>query len=209
MKTEQLIASLASEAAPKKPAAPPLKQLVWWVCGGAAYVAVLLIFFGLRPDLSARLHAPLFLAELAALAGIVLATGLAAIALSFPDRYQQSWIVRLPLVPLLAFIIILALASQGTPMPPPPQHGVECLLCISLFTLIPGALLLYRLRQQASVEYHLAGGLAMLAAFSLGALAFRLSEPTDAITHLIEWHYLPMLVFGLFGLWLGQRFLKW
>jgi len=37
----------------------------------------------------------------------------------------------------------------------------------------------------------------------------RLYEQTDSIMHVIEWHYLPMIVFGIIGMWLGKTALKW
>ncbi|MGB8078611.1 MAG: hypothetical protein WCF09_12135 [Gallionella sp.] len=27
--------------------------------------------------------------------------------------------------------------------------------------------------------------------------------------HVIRWHYLPMIGFGIIGMWLGRRALKW
>ena len=65
------------------------------------------------------------------------------------------------------------------------------------------------MRKYASTHYRLAGSVALLSAFSVGALWLRLHEVNDSIVHVIEWHYLPMLVIGLIGLGLGQRVLKW
>jgi hypothetical protein len=65
------------------------------------------------------------------------------------------------------------------------------------------------MRKYASTHYRLAGSVALLFSFSVGALWLRLHEMTDSIVHVIEWHYLPMLVIGIVGLWLGQRLLKW
>jgi len=31
----------------------------------------------------------------------------------------------------------------------------------------------------------------------------------DSIMHVIEWHYLPMIAFGMAELWLGKAMLKW
>jgi len=76
-------------------------------------------------------------------------------------------------------------------------------------TLLPAAWAFYSLRKLASTHYRLAGSAALLSAFSVGALWLRLHEQTDSITHLVEWHYLPMLALGLAGLWLGKLVLKW
>jgi hypothetical protein len=65
------------------------------------------------------------------------------------------------------------------------------------------------MRKFASTHHCWAGGIALLAAFSVGALWLRLYEQTDSIMHVIEWHYLPMIFIGLAGMWLGRRILKW
>jgi hypothetical protein len=49
----------------------------------------------------------------------------------------------------------------------------------------------------------------VLSAFSVGALWLRLHELNDSISHVVTWHYLPMLAAGAIGLWLGRRLLKW
>ena len=65
------------------------------------------------------------------------------------------------------------------------------------------------MRKFASTHYHLAGAIALLSAFSVGALWLRLHEVNDSIVHVVEWHYLPMLAVGFIGLWLGKLLLKW
>jgi hypothetical protein len=49
----------------------------------------------------------------------------------------------------------------------------------------------------------------MLSAFSIGAITLRLSEQTNSIIHVIEWHYLPMVGVAWLGVWLGKSLLKW
>jgi hypothetical protein len=65
------------------------------------------------------------------------------------------------------------------------------------------------MRNFASTHYRWAGSIAILSAFSVGALWLRLQEVNDSIVHVIEWHYLPMLAVGVVGLWLGKWLLKW
>jgi hypothetical protein len=65
------------------------------------------------------------------------------------------------------------------------------------------------MRKYASTHSYWAGSIALLFAFSVGALWLRLHEINDSILHVVEWHYLPMLGFGLAGLWLGKTLLKW
>lgn len=67
----------------------------------------------------------------------------------------------------------------------------------------------YFMRHQASTHCAIAGSVALLSAFSVGALWLRLEEVNDSILHVVEWHYLPMLAIGILGLGLGKKILKW
>jgi len=74
---------------------------------------------------------------------------------------------------------------------------------------LPAAWTFYAMRKFASTHYHWAGSIALLSAFSAGALWLRLHEVNDSITHVVEWHYFPMIGIGLTGWWLGKKILKW
>jgi hypothetical protein len=208
--TESLIASLAEEMEPVTPASRPLALFVKWLAGSLAYTLIVLLYFGLRRDLFLHLHTPLYLAETGLLACLVVTSGISAVTLSFPDLYQRRWAVFTPVLPLLLFLATLYIEwLHDSPPAPEPPHGMDCLLCISMFSVLPAALLMLLLRRQASTHYYLAGGIALLAATSIGCLTLRLSEDTDSILHLIKWHYLPMIGFSFLGIRLGRKLLKW
>jgi len=82
-------------------------------------------------------------------------------------------------------------------------------LSITLLALLPAVSIFFVMRKFASTHLYWSGGIAMLAAFSVGALWLRLYEQTDSIMHVIEWHYLPMVLIGLTGMVLGKLILKW
>lgn len=206
--TENLIASLAQMATPARQAASPLRLFAKWLAVAAVYAGIILSFGGLRPDLAFKLHTPLFAAEVAALALLVLTSGLAATALAFPDLHGKRWLLFTPLLPLLVFLLVLFVEWQGDTAPRP-VHGIECLLCIAGYTALPALFMLYLLRKQASIHRGLAGAVALVASASLGCFAIRLSEQTDSMSHLLQWHYLPMLGFAGLGVLLGSKLLKW
>ena len=208
--TEDLIATLAASAPPVKTAPHPVALFAKWIMLSLVYGALLLAFLGVRDDLSAKLHDALFISELALLACVMMTTAFAATLLSFPDLHQKRIAVWTPLLPLLLFVGLLIIEwQQDKPPSPLPVHGIECLICIVACSLLPAMGMFYMLRKQASTHYSMAGAVALLASFSVGALVLRLSEKTDSAMHLIEWHYLPMIGFGLIGVWLGRKCLKW
>jgi hypothetical protein len=208
--TEELINRLARDNVAVKPAPHPYMLSLQWMGWAVAYLVVSLMFSGLRPDLAAKLHEPLFVAELAALAGIFIATSLSASLLAFPDMHQLRWLAFAPVIAFALFVLVMILAWQSDNPPAPlPMHSFQCTLAITLVSLLPAAWVFYVMRKFASTHYHLAGSCALLFAFSIGAIWLRLYELNDSIMHVIEWHYLPMIAFGIAGLWLGKNVLKW
>jgi hypothetical protein len=205
-----LVAQLAQEATAVKPAPHPYQLSLQWIGAGALYLALTLALSGLRPQLAEHLSQFWFAAELVALLAIFIFTSLSAALLAFPDLHQKRRLAFAPVVAFLLFLLILIGAWRAdTPPASHPAHDIECTLSILLTMLLPAAMTLRSMRQYASTHYHLAGGIALLSAFSLGALWLRLHEANDSIAHVVAWHYLPMLGIGLLGLWLGKMWLKW
>ena len=180
--------------------APP--PLTWWYRW---------LVSGLRPDLVHALHQPWFVAEIVALLLIFIATSLSAAVLAFPDLHQKrsTGLGAGCDVRAVSAGHAVCLARRQSRPRRCPCTASRCTISIILVSLLPMAWTFYAMRKFASTHYHLAGGIALLSAFSVGALWLRLHEVNDSIVHVVEWHYLPMLAFGLVGWWLGKMVLKW
>lgn len=207
---DKLVATLSADAAPIRPALHPYKLWALGLGAGTAYIVLMLAFSGLRPDIMTKLHEPWFVAEIVTLILIFASTSLSTALLAYPDLHQMRRTAYAPAYALGLFVLVMLLSRHAdSPLAPPPIHGYQCTLDIGLTALLPAMWTLYALRKLASTHYRLAGSIALLSAFSIGALWLRLEEQNDSIIHLIQWHYLPMLACGLFGLWLGKLILKW
>jgi hypothetical protein len=207
---EELVASLARDAAPVKPAPHTLMLSLAWMALAAVYLVLSLWISGPRPDLMQKIHEPWFVAEMLVLALIVLATSLSAAVLAFPDLHQMRKAAVAPAGLFAVFIVIIFFAwCADAPPAPLPMHSFECTASITLFALLPAVWTFLSMRRFASTHSHWAGSVALLFAFSVGALWLRMYELNDSILHVIEWHYLPMLGIGLIGWWMGKRVLKW
>lgn len=205
-----LISELTQDTAKVKLAPHPFMLSIVWMVGAAVYLAVTLMIFGTRHDLLLKFHDPWFVAEIVVLIGITIATSLSAALLSYPDLHQMRHIVFAPVVTLALFVLVMFFAWRADDPPAPlPMHSFECTVGIVLFSLLPAGWTLYVMRKFASTHYRWAGSIALLYAFSVGALWVRLHEQADSIIHAIEWHYLPMIGFGIVGMWLGKVVLKW
>jgi hypothetical protein len=206
----ELIDKLAQEGAAVKTAHHPVLLSMEWIAVAVFYLAIALMISGFRSDLMVKLHEPLFAAEIAALVAIFISTSFSASLLSFPDLHQKRRIVLAPAITFALFMLVMYFAWHADQPPSPrPIHSFECTLSISMFSILPAAWIFFVMRKFASTHQYWAGSVALLSAFSIGALWLRLYEPTDSINHVIEWHYLPMIAVGLLGLWLGKIMLKW
>ncbi len=207
---EKLVADLADDAAPVKPASHPYLLSIKWMAAAAVYLAVALAVSGVRPDLAHALARPLFAAEVVALLLVFIATSLSAALLAFPDMHQKRGLASAPAWMFALFVLVMLLAWRADSPPAPlPVHSFECTLSITLFALLPALWTFYAMRMHASTHYYRGGSIALLSAFSVGALWLRLHEVNDSILHVVEWHYLPMMAAGILGVWLGRVLLKW
>ncbi len=207
---DELIAKLAGNAPRVKLAPHPFSLGVKWMGAAAAYLALLLAFSGLCPNLGSKLHEPWFIAEMFALAGVFIATSASAAVLAFPDLHQMRRVAFAPVIAFALFGLVMFLAWRADNPPAAlPAHRFECTLSIIGVALLPAGWTFYSLRRFASTHYHWTGMVALFSAFSVGALWLRLHETNDSIMHVVQWHYLPMIAFGIAGLWIGKVLLKW
>ncbi|MDX8386092.1 MAG: DUF1109 domain-containing protein [Gallionella sp.] len=207
---EQLVATLSKDVAPVKPAPHPYVLSLKWLSIASVYLIASLAFSGLRPDLANALQNPWFAAEIVLLLIMFITAAIATAVLSFPDMHQKHNMAYGPLwvVGMLVLVMLFAWRADA-PTTPLPMHSFECMISITLFSLLPSVATFYALRKLASTHQRLSSSIAVLFAFSTGALWLRLHEQTDSIIHVIEWHYLPILAFSVLGLWLGKVLLKW
>ena len=207
---DELIDKLAHEGAAVKPAPHPVLLSLGWIAVAVFYLAVALMFSGFRADLMLKLHETWFAAEIAALAAIFIATSLSASLLSFPDLHQMRRVALAPALTFTLFALVMLFAWRAdSPPSPPPVHSFECTFSITMLAVLPAVWTFYVMQKFASTHHYCAGSIALLSAFSIGALWLRLYEQADSIMHVIEWHYLPMIIIGLAGMRLGKLILKW
>lgn len=203
---EQLIANLSNGMQPMKPAPHPFKLALRWIAAGTVYLVGMLVITQLRTDWRTSFADPWFIAEIVALLALFIVSALSTAVLAFPDLHQKRRLAFAPTVPTALLLAVILLAWRPAP---PPEHSIECTLSILLAMLLPAVWTFYSLRKFASTHFRLAGSIALLSAFSVGALWLRLHEVNDSIAHVVGWHYLPMLGIGALGMWLGKVLLKW
>lgn len=211
MDTDLLIQKLSGDAAPVKAMGSPWLLTAKWLLGFALYIVLVLVTLETpRTDFAAQMQQPLFALEILMLALLVVSCALSAAILSYPDLYQAGRIALLPIAVFVLFgaVVLVAFIDEGSTMEMHPEEFL-CTAFITLYSLLPAAWLFYTIRSYASTHFAQAGSVAVLTAFSIGALVQRIVEQTDSMAHVLGYHYLPMFLFALAGLALGRRFLRW
>ena len=111
---------------------------------------------------------------------------------------------------MLLMGIRLVLETPRMALPQSHQmHGILCCVAIAAVALIPSVMLLALIQCGATVRPLYAGAVAVIGATAMGGLTMRLAEATDALDHVLIWHYLPTLLFATTGALCGKIFLKW
>lgn len=209
MKTDDLIRTLAADAAP----APPVERLLRPALAGALAVSIVLFLaaLGLRPDFGQAIETlrfvvkPFFPLILAVCALIVLAR------LWRPGA--RAPVALLALAPLL---LALAVAFELGAEPSARwgallvgENAAKCLFFIPVFSAAPLAAMLYALRHGAPTRPALTGAVVGLVAAGIGATLYALHCPDDSPLFVATWYALATGVVAGAGALLGVRFLRW
>ena len=213
MKTDELIAMLASGAETAEPHA--LERRFTIALGWGAFGATLLmaIMLGVRPDLSDAVRLPMFWVKLAFPAALLAGALLAALRLSRPG-------VRLGRVPaalaapvlamwLLAVVVLLSAAPAERTQLIYGDTWASCPFNVAILSAPAFVALLWAIKGFAPTRLALAGAAAGLLAGAVGASVYALHCPEMESPFLAVWYLLGMLIPTAVGAMLGPRLLRW
>ena len=213
MKTDELIHLLAADERPVQSAAIEQRFALASAVGIAGAAALMLAWFGLRPDLQASLAVPMFWGKL------VFAAALATAGLALLRRMARpgmatgaaAWAVAVP--PLVLWGLALWALSQA-----PAAERMPLLLgstwrtcpfniaALSVPAFVAG---FWALRGAAPTRLAWAGAGVGLLAGALGALVYALHCPEMAAPFLAVWYVAGMAIPTAAGALLGPRLLRW
>lgn len=209
MNTDDLIRTLAADAAPAPPVGRILRPAL--AAGLAASLVLFLATLGPRPDFAQAAETlrfvvkPFFPAILAICAFVV------AARLWRPGA-------RVPLALLVVAPALLAIAV-GLELTAEPAarwgallvgaNAAKCLTFIPIFAAAPLAAMLYGLRHGAPTRPALAGAVAGVAAAGIGATLYALHCPDDSPLFVAAWYGAATALVAGAGALLGARFLRW
>lgn len=213
MKTDDLIGLLAAGAPPVPPRALERRFALAMLLGFAAAAVVVVLGYGVRPDLAASMQVPMgwvkfgFAALLAALAGA------AALRLARPGMPAGGALLRT----LLPFALLWAMAAWTLAAAAPDARMPllmgstwrSCPFSIAALS-VPGlAALLWAMREAAPTQLRLAGAGAGLLSGALSTLAYALHCPEMQAPFMAVWYVLGIAIPTVLGALLGPRVLRW
>ena len=209
MKTEDLIAALAADAAPgpRPEQGLPVAALALALAG-----AGMLLVLGLRDNLGAAL-APFTLPKTL----LPLALGALALTLALRSSRPGTGAGRLPAallaIPALAALIAaLRLATSepaGWAMQATGKTMIPCLVSIPVLSALPLAALLWLLRRGAPLSPGLTGLAAGLAAGGFAATLYSLHCTEDSPLFWALWYSSAIVIPAITGALLGRHLLRW
>lgn len=212
IKTPDLIASLAANAAPVRRLRPPVMRAACWLLLAAVVLTLLAINQGIRPDLVQRLQEPAFAVSMAAAALTGVLAAIAAFLVSLPDR-SRLWL----LLPIPALILWLSnvgyqCLTQWVAIGPDGMSFGEAARCFATLTLtsVPLSLaMLVMLRYAAPLRPIAATLMGSLAVAAITATALSLFHVIDATVMILMWNFGTAVLFlGLAGIF-GRRMFRW
>ena len=213
MKTDRLVEMLATGAGTVERSAAPRRFVVAIALGALGAAVLMTLLLGVRPDLRATMHLPMFSVKVAFAAALALASLLGVYRLSRPG-VDSGWIPGALAMPILAMwtlaVVVLARAE-------PSQRAAlllgqtwdECPFLIALLSLPVFVALFHAMKGLAPTRLGLAGAAAGFASGALGAFVYSWHCPELAAPFIAVWYVLGILIPTAAGALLGPRLLRW
>jgi hypothetical protein len=213
MKTDDLVRMISTNVEAVSYREPQRMILISAGLGAATSLVAMLLFLGVRTDLS-ELRAWQFITVKSIFTGAIIGISLANLTRIARPGGERRVSIALGLLPF-GGALILAIASLAiTPLSGWRglffgQYWVLCLLCIPVNAIVPFAAIVWAMRQLAPTNLVVAGAMAGRAAGSISAFAYSLHCTDDSFPFIALWYSLTIGLCAVLGGLVGQRLLRW
>ncbi len=213
MKTDDLIALLAADSLPVARRAAPRRLALALLAGLPLAGAIVVFFYGVRPDIAQAVHWPMFWAKLMFGAVIAVAGFVALQRLARPGvRLGSSWLgIVMPvlLVWAMAAFVLAAAPEDLRASLVLGQTWRSCTASIAMISLPVFVAAFAALRTLAPTRPAWAGACAGAMAGGAAAAVYALHCPELEAPFLAVWYVLGIAVPTAVGALLGPRLLRW
>lgn len=213
MKTDELVAMLASGNVAIAPHALERRLLLGTSVGTIAAVVLMVALLGVRPDLLAAAHQPMFWVKSLFAASLAVAALVTAVRLSRPGVLLG----RAPVAVVSPVFAMWMLAALALLTAAPEQRANllfgdtwnECPLLIALLALPIFVGTSWAVAGLAPTRLRLAGAASGLLSGAIATLVYCLHCPEMAAPFVAVWYVLGMALPTVLGALLGPRLLRW
>jgi len=204
MKTDQLIADLASRAEPVRVLAAPAIRLLTWFTSAAVCALIGVALFGVKPNLGEVIQQPSFAATAVLALGTTILAAAASLVLAIPGAERSAWLRGGAAVAAGAWgaLTIAAVVLAG--------HGFAgaadwpiCFLRVVAVAVLPTVLMWRMIRAGYPLKPRWSRALAAMAALTVGAIVVHFVCPIDDPAHGLLGHYGPVLSLTVLSVWAG------
>lgn len=198
MKTDELIDTLAADLKPVRRLWPPIWRLFAWLALSIPATALIVAAMRLRPDISAKITDPVFLAQELASLAVAFIAGWAALVICIPG--EPRWKLWVPVVPLSLWVATLGrqcwdewvrLGISGMAF----HSDWLCLPSVAMISAIPALAMVVAIRRGARFHPLAAVSWGSLAAAALANAGLRLFHMEDAALMVVVWQFGSVLLF--------------
>jgi hypothetical protein len=209
MKTDELIAELASGIAPVRPLRSPGFRAFGWLLVALAAAGAGVLVYAARPDIGAAVTQSAFRWTALLAAGTMGAAACSALVLAVPaaERTPVARGTTLALLVLWAGTLAVATAQTGYVMAAD-SHWPICFVRVVSVAAMPAVLLVGMLRRAAPLRPAWTAGLAFVGALSAGALSIQFVCPIDDAGHAATGHLTPVLILPAVGALYARRWMR-
>jgi hypothetical protein len=207
-----LIDRLVAQHRPTPPNGLP-RRIATSTLLGAAVTLVLIIAWGLRPDIAAASATSRFWVKLGFGAGFAI-VGLAGLLILFrPERPtpQRLWLAAIPVVVVVAAVFNEASTVSATELTSLwlGKTALVCPFAIVALSVVPAIALIGAGRRSAPTRLRLTGGVIGLASGGLAATLYALHCPENGMIFVVTWYLFGIVLTTLIGAICGPRLLRW
>ncbi len=207
--TETLIDNLTEELSPMRRLVHPSLRALPWVALAMAYVAGVVNYLGLRPDLFAQFENSTFLFETGLMFFITLTAVLASAFLCVPDMRGRKWLVSVPSTLFLAFLLWTITRSFTEGIHMPAIHWDHCFQDRALMGFVPAVAIMFLGTRGATTRPRMMALMNILAVGALGYIGLRFTCSLDTVGHAALYHLFPFIVFGSALGFAARRIYRW
>jgi hypothetical protein len=212
MKTDAFIDMLVTDIGASLPNLR-LRLIAAAAVGAALSIALLILFYGIRPHLAVALMTWQVALKFVVALTLAATGAVLALRLTSPEANAAgAWLILSPAP------IILAVAGLGELMVIPPGswlkqafglHPIACLLSVPLMSALPLCGILWALREGAPAVPAQIGAAAGAVAAGIGSAIYALHCPDDSPLFLAVWYVLASFLVVAAGRAGGARLLRW